>query len=89
MYSQFGKVFKGRRKDTGEIVAIKILMLEDNADEQAFRGVAKEIQMLRDCNHPSIVGFYGSYIKENELWVSNSLSCSLSLSLPHPTKEGN
>lgn len=66
---QFGKVFKGLRKDDGEVVAIKILTIDETADDDTFRSVAKEIQMLRDCNHPSIVGFYGAYIKDNELWI--------------------
>lgn len=66
---QFGKVFKGLRKDDGEVVAIKILTIDETADDDTFRAVAKEIQMLRDCNHHSIVGFYGAYIKGNELWI--------------------
>jgi len=66
---QFGKVFKGVRKADREVVAIKILTIDETADDDTFRAVAKEIQMLRDCNHPNIVGFYGAYIKGNELWI--------------------
>jgi serine/threonine protein kinase/polyhydroxyalkanoate synthesis regulator phasin len=66
---QFGKVFKGVKKDTGEPVAIKCVPIDLDADEETFRPIAKEIQMLKDCNHPNIVGFYGAYIKENELWI--------------------
>lgn len=58
------------KKDTGEVVAIKALPLDPDADDATFRTIAKEIQMLKDCNHPNIVSFYGSYVRENELWVS-------------------
>ena len=64
------------KKDTGEIVAIKALPLDPDADDSTFRTIAKEIQMLKDCDHPNIVSFYGSYVKENELWVSSARNCS-------------
>ena len=80
-YRQFGKVFKGMKKDTGEIVAIKALPLDPEADDSTFRTIAKEIQMLKDCDHPNIVSFFGSYVKENELWVRTEASPALLLSL--------
>lgn len=29
----------------------------------------KEITILKQCRHPNIVGYIGSYIKEGDLWL--------------------
>ena len=38
------------KRDSGEIVAIKALPLDPDADDSTFRTIAKEIQMLKDCD---------------------------------------
>ncbi|MEN2496080.1 MAG: Mitogen-activated protein kinase kinase kinase kinase 4 [Marteilia pararefringens] len=53
----FGKVYKSRKIDTGEIVAIKVL--ETREDDTATRN---EINMLKKVKHPNIIGFIG-YMK--------------------------
>jgi serine/threonine protein kinase len=37
---------------------------------QALNDVRREIKILSECNHPNIVKYYGSYFKEENLWVS-------------------
>lgn len=41
-------------KDTGEIVAIKIIPLGSDDD---IAEIQKEIEMLQECNHPNIVRY--------------------------------
>ncbi|CAD8048400.1 unnamed protein product [Paramecium sonneborni] len=48
-------VRKGIHKVHGEIVAIKVYSKERLYDPQRARAVAKEIQILRQCNHKNII----------------------------------
>eukprot|EP00005_Dracoamoeba_jomungandri_P005712 CAMPEP_0174252312 /NCGR_PEP_ID=MMETSP0439-20130205/1836_1 /TAXON_ID=0 /ORGANISM="Stereomyxa ramosa, Strain Chinc5" /LENGTH=431 /DNA_ID=CAMNT_0015332829 /DNA_START=62 /DNA_END=1354 /DNA_ORIENTATION=+ len=70
---QYGKVYKGKVKATHEAVAIKELFLDVDADEDTFKSLATEIQMLMDCDHKNIVGFHGHGIVKSEqvshLWI--------------------
>ena len=52
---------------TNEIVAVKVLGLESG--EANLEDIRHEINILRDCNHPNIVKYYGSYHHNNNLWV--------------------
>ena len=61
----YGLVYKGREKKTGEIVAIKIILLDD---ENSVEDVRKEIQILAACHHENIVKYHGSYFKGENLW---------------------
>ena len=47
---------------------MKIIKLEED-DESMLNDVSGEINILRDCNHPNIVRYYGSYLKGESLWV--------------------
>jgi hypothetical protein len=61
----YGEVFRGRIKGPGEIVAVKVIPLE----ESSLEGIQREIGILRDCDHPNVVRYYGSYFKNDTLWV--------------------
>ena len=50
----------------GEIVAVKMIPLTE-ADEMS--SVQREISMLRDCDHPNIVKYYGSWRGPDALWI--------------------
>jgi serine/threonine protein kinase len=63
----YGSVYKARMIDTGDIVAVKIIPLTE-ADE--IGNVQKEISMLRDCDHPNIVRYYGSWRAPDALWIA-------------------
>lgn len=70
-----GSVWKAINKKTGEIVAMKIVPLEDG--DQGLEDIMGEIEVLKDCSHKNIVAYAGAWLKEKELWV-----CFLSLPSP-------
>ena len=64
-HSSYGKVFKALNNRNGQLFAIKCVPIEAEMAE-----VEKEILILKQCQSPYIVNYYGSYRKELELWVS-------------------
>lgn len=64
----FGSVFKCLHKATGQVVAVKILSLEEYDDNIA--DVQQEISILRKaCESAHVVGVYGSFVVESDLWI--------------------
>lgn len=63
----YGSVYMATLRETGAVVAVKIIPLTDN-DE--IEGIQKEIAILRDCNHPNIVKYYGSCRAADALWIA-------------------
>ncbi|PRP80295.1 hypothetical protein PROFUN_11773 [Planoprotostelium fungivorum] len=65
----FGTVYLAqKRKEPIEIVALKIITI---AEDESFDELAIEIQVLRKCNHPNIVGFQGAWLlDEKELFIA-------------------
>jgi serine/threonine protein kinase len=55
----YGEVFKAKVMKTLELVALKIIKIEPGED---FNIIQQEIQILSDCKHQNIVGYYGSYL---------------------------
>ena len=60
-------MYKARIIDTGDIVAIKIIPL---TEQDEMDSIQKEIAMLRACNHPNIVRYYGSWRAPDALWIA-------------------
>ncbi|CAD8209143.1 unnamed protein product [Paramecium pentaurelia] len=60
----YATVYKGRHKEDGQIVAIKIIPMVDEIEN-----LVQEIKILKDCQHPNIVSFLGSYYKDSNLWL--------------------
>ena len=50
----FGKVYKGRRKFTGQIVAMKFIRKSGKSDKDLKR-LRSEIEILRDLRHENII----------------------------------
>nr|POE63460.1 serine/threonine-protein kinase svka [Quercus suber] len=63
----FGKVYKGVDKRTGDLVAIKIIDVE-NADDEVD-DIIQEISILAGLNSPYVTKYYGSYLKGSDLWI--------------------
>jgi serine/threonine protein kinase len=52
----YGVVYKAQNKETGEIVALKRIRL-DNEEEGVPCTAIREISLLKELKHPSIVKF--------------------------------
>ena len=50
----FGKVYKGRRKHTGQIVALKFIV-KHGKTEKDIRNLRQEIEILRHLRHENIM----------------------------------
>jgi len=63
----FGTVYKGRHIPTGNIMAVKIIALDE---DETFEDLVVEIDILHRCNHNNIVKYYGSWVKGDELFIA-------------------
>ncbi|KAK9885797.1 hypothetical protein WA026_013666 [Henosepilachna vigintioctopunctata] len=62
----YGDVYKAKRLLTNDLAAIKVIKLEPGDD---FAVIQQEILMMRDCRHPNIIAYYGSYLRRDKLWI--------------------
>lgn len=60
----YGQVWKAYNKQTGLIVAVKIIAVSPDIE-----CLKKEISILNQCKSPYIVQYHGSYLKDNDLWL--------------------
>ncbi|KAH7623904.1 putative Serine/threonine-protein kinase dst1 [Nannochloris sp. 'desiccata'] len=63
----YGSVYKARIIESNDIVAVKIIPL---TEQDEMDSIQKEIAMLRDCNHPNIVRYYGAWRAPDALWIA-------------------
>jgi len=64
----YGVVFKGKNKKTGEIVAMKKIRL-DSEDEGVPSTAIREISLLKELQHPNIVGLMDVLMQEAKLYL--------------------
>ncbi|CAI5444964.1 unnamed protein product [Caenorhabditis angaria] len=62
----YGTVFKARNKDSGEIVALKRVRLDDD-DEGVPSSALREVCILRELKHRNVVRLYDVVHSENKL----------------------
>ncbi|TRY58067.1 hypothetical protein DNTS_022711 [Danionella cerebrum] len=62
----YGEVYKARKKQNADLVAVKIIKMEPEDD---FSILQQEILMVKSCTHKNIVAYHGSYIRGNKLWI--------------------
>ncbi|KAL4495229.1 hypothetical protein ABPG72_007336, partial [Tetrahymena utriculariae] len=59
----YGQVYKALHKQTGELVAVKMVPNEGDS------ALEKEIRMLKECQSEYVVKYYASYYKDQHLWL--------------------
>jgi len=83
-----GRVYMADDTTTGQKVAVKEMILEDQPDKDI---IVNEILLMRGCNNPAIVNFVDSYLHEGALWVVMEYvdGCDLTrlIDVCHPCKE--
>ncbi|CAF1046112.1 unnamed protein product [Rotaria sordida] len=60
----YGNVFKSKHRETGHFLAIKQIPVESDLQE-----IVKEISIMKQCDSPYIVKYFGSYFKDTDLWI--------------------
>jgi len=63
----YGEVYSAIHVPTGKVMAVKIMEIESELDAKS---VADEIKLIKRCDCPHIVKYYGSYFYENKLWIA-------------------
>lgn len=63
----FGSVYKGFWKESGQIVAIKVIDLTD--PNEIFEDLQQEIKTLSECHNDNIIRFYESFVSESQLYI--------------------
>ncbi|MGH0169407.1 UNVERIFIED_CONTAM: hypothetical protein FKN15_001441 [Acipenser sinensis] len=64
----FGRVYKGRRKFSGQVVALKFIP-KVGRSEKELRSLKREIEIMRGLMHPNIVLLLDSFETEREVVV--------------------
>jgi serine/threonine protein kinase len=63
----YGTVHKAKCRADGSLVAVKILSMEGAENEDELRN---ELAILKKCVHSSVVSYFGSYRKADNLWIA-------------------
>lgn len=66
----YGAVWKGKKKTSGEMVAIKIIPF-DNGDDSDLK---REIHILEQARDDFVIGYHNSYEKEQNVWIVMELA---------------
>ncbi|KAM9968554.1 hypothetical protein ACTFIW_007704 [Dictyostelium discoideum] len=60
----FGSVYKATYKKTGNIVAVKLVPINED-----FQEILKEINIMKQCKSKYVVQYYGNYFKDETCWI--------------------
>ncbi|CAD7695598.1 unnamed protein product [Ostreobium quekettii] len=64
----FGKVYKGRRRCTGQITAMKFIM-KHGKSEKDIRNLRQEIEILRHLRHENIIQMLDTFETKSDFCV--------------------
>ncbi|KAJ3363337.1 hypothetical protein GGF31_001002 [Allomyces arbusculus] len=63
----YGYVYRGRVRSLGNIMAaVKVVFLKESELKETWQ----EVEILRECHHPNIVGLYTTYMQGLYLWIA-------------------
>lgn len=60
-------IFNRVDKRTGQAVAIKVIDVENAEDE--VEDIIQEISILSELHSPFVTQYYGSYLRDSDLWI--------------------
>ena len=60
----YGSVWKALHATSGKVIAIKKVAIDNDLDD-----MIKEINIMKECHSQFVVSYYGSYFKDQDLWI--------------------
>ncbi|ORY75407.1 hypothetical protein BCR37DRAFT_352181 [Protomyces lactucae-debilis] len=82
----FGNVYQGVNLDTGEVMAVKEIRLQDpQSISSIVKSIKDEMTVLEMLNHPNIVSYYGVEVHRDKVYIFMELcqGGSLAAQLEH------